>query len=560
MDPFDLQTLLSKGKSKTMGVPVLEADVTALYERLSNDDELDGESNSITNQKAFLKNYADEHGFTNCRHYTDDGYSGGNFERPGWKQLIEDIDAGIVKTVLVKDLSRAGRNYLETGFYIEDYFVKRNVRFIAINNNIDSADPNSTEFAGILNVVNDFQLRDQSRKLRLCAQQRGKAGKPLATHCCYGYVKDPRNKDHWIPDPETADTVRRIFALAASGATQLQIAKTMAQDKRITPGYRQAQVYGKDVSDIPPYNWKTDMVRAVVQRKEYLGMTVNFKTSRPGIKKSGRKNPEEKQMIFPNTHEALVDAETWQAAQRIIRSQQDYIPKPAPVFNGLMYCGECGARMHLRRSSTNSKYDAYACSTHRHSAAYPVRLCSYNSIRVSVVSEIVKEVVRGVSRYAVIDEDGFRKQLEREANHSQAEKQKPLEKMLRAKEKRITELERLPKKLYEDYALGRITEERFMKLSADYEREEADVKGAIISLRDQIQEIRSSHDRTEQFIRLAREYRNCAESSDDMIRAFVDRIVVYKTDKDETGQQTRAIEVHLKFIGEFAIPNDRAEQ
>ena len=314
------------------------------------------------------------------------------------------------------------------------------------------------------------------------------------------------------------------------------------------------------VSDMPPYNWKTDMVRAVVQRKEYLGMTVNFKTSRPGIKKSGRKNPEEKQMIFPNTHEALVDTETWQAAQRIIHQKQDSLPKPAPVFNGLMYCGECGARMHLRRSSTNSKYDAYACSTHRHSVAYPVRLCSYNSIRVSTVSDIAKQIVQDVSRYAVIDEDGFRKQLEREANHSQAEKQRPLEKTIRAKEKRIAELERLLKKLYEDYALGRISEERFMKLSADYEREEADVKEAIISLRNNIQEIRSSHDRTEQFIRLAREYRNCAEVTDDMIRAFVDKIVVHRTGKDENGQQTRAIEVHLKFIGQFIFPNDRAEQ
>ena len=265
-------------------------------------------------------------------------------------------------------------------------------------------------------------------------------------------------------------------------------------------------------------------------------------------------------MIFPNTHEALVDAETWQAAQQIIHQKQDSLPKPAPVFNGLMYCGECGARMHLRRCNADGRYDAYACSTHRHSAAYPERLCSYNSIRVSVVSEIVKEVVRGVSRYAVIDEDGFRKQLEREANHSQTEKQRPLEKMLRAKEKRIAELERLLKKLYEDYALGRISEERLMKLSADYEREEADVKGAIISLRDQIQEIRSSHDRTEQFIQLARKYRNCAEGSDDMIRAFVDRIVVHRKDKDENGQQTRSIEVHLKFIGKFDIPQDKAEQ
>lgn len=201
--------------------------ITALYERLSRDDEQEGESNSITNQKSLLQAYAQEKGFTNCRHYTDDGYSGGNFDRPGWQQLLADIEAGMVKTVLVKDMSRVGRNYVETGFYTEVYFARMGVRFIAINNNIDNDNPDSTEFAGILNIMNDWYLRDVSRKIRSAAQQKGKSGKPLTTNPCFGYVKDPNDKNHWLIDPEAADTVRRVFELAASGMSQLKICRTM---------------------------------------------------------------------------------------------------------------------------------------------------------------------------------------------------------------------------------------------------------------------------------------------------------------------------------------------
>ena len=211
--------------------------ITALYERLSRDDDQQGDSNSIVNQKNLLEAYARDNGFTNCRHYTDDGYSGGNFDRPGWQQLLADIEAGIVKTVLVKDMSRVGRNYVETGFYTEVYFGRMGVRFIAINNNIDNNNSDSTEFAGILNIMNDWYLRDISRKIRSAAQQKGKSGKPLAVNPCFGYMKDPEDKNHWLIDPEAADTVRRIFELAASSMSQLNICRTMVNERRVTPGY-----------------------------------------------------------------------------------------------------------------------------------------------------------------------------------------------------------------------------------------------------------------------------------------------------------------------------------
>ena len=271
-----------KAKSRSTAAPV-----TALYERLSRDDEQEGESNSVTNQKTLLEAYARENGFTNCRHYTDDGYSGGTFDRPGWQQLLTDIEDGIVKTVLVKDMSRVGRNYVETGFYTEVYFAKMGVRFIAINNGIDNDNPESTEFAGILNIMNDWYLRDQSRKLRCFAQQKGCSGKNLTNNPCFGYVKDPNDKNHWLVDPEAADTVRRIYELAAAGVSQLNICRTMVKERRVTPGYYRAQRepngFGGQFSQQQPYHWAKRIIQQIVRRREYLGETVNFKTFYPDL-------------------------------------------------------------------------------------------------------------------------------------------------------------------------------------------------------------------------------------------------------------------------------------
>ncbi len=534
--------------------------ITALYERLSRDDDIEGESNSITNQKSFLEAYAQEHGFTNCRHYTDDGYSGGDFNRPGWQQMIADIEAGIVKTVLVKDMSRVGRNYVETGFYTEVYFAKMGVHFIAINNSIDNANPDSTEFAGILNIMNDWYLRDQSKKVRLAAQQKGRSGKPLSYNPCFGYVKDPVDKNHWIVDPMAAETVRRIFALAASGASQMQICRTMVKEQRVTPGYYHARQspngYGRQYADYPPYHWSRGIVRSIVCRREYLGETVNFRTSRPEYRAKMIYLPPEKQMIFPNTHEAIVDPQTWQAAQCIFHPEMSNASTGIPcVFTGLMICGECGVPMAFHRYGSHNQANEYICRTHKKSAGYDQRLCTHNAIRVSVIYEIVKDVIRTVSRYAIMDEDSFRHRLEKEVNFlSRPYNQKRLAKQIRSKKKRIAELEHLLKKLYEDYALGRITEDRFDKLSAAYEEEEATLRENLAMEQDQQREVQADAERTEQFLALAKKYRDCTEVTDEMIRAFVDKIVVHRTLRPAPGQRTRQIEVHLNFIGQFSIP------
>jgi len=559
---FDLIEQKNGRKSRASAKADVEP-ITALYERLSRDDEQEGESNSITNQKSLLQAYAQERGFTNCRHYTDDGYSGGNFDRPGWQQLLADIEAGIVKTVLVKDMSRVGRNYVETGFYTEVYFGRMGVRFIAINNNIDNDNPDSTEFAGILNIMNDWYLRDISRKIRSAAQQKGKSGKPLTVNPCFGYIKDPNDKNHWLIDPEAADTVRRIFELAASGKSQLSICRTLVQEKRVTPGYYRFQHspdgVGKQHTNRQPYNWDTRMLSKLVQRREYMGDTVNFKTCVTEYRGKRVSVPAEEQLVFPGTHEAIVDEETWQAAQQIFHPEMASAPGKSCALKGLMVCGECGVPMKFHRMTGHEECNDFVCRTHQKSAAYEERLCTHNSIRVTVIREIVQDTLRTVNCYAIADEEGFRRRLAREAATYQPDDRKQLTKQIREKEKHIARLEHLLKKLYEDYALGHIPEERFDRLSAQYEQEEAALKAELADDQARLNEVQTASAQTDKYLALARKYRDCTEVTDDMILAFVEKIVVYRTIRPAKGQRTRQIEVHLNYIGQFPIPTEGME-
>ena len=559
---FDLIEQKNGRKSRASAKVDVEP-ITALYERLSRDDEQEGESNSITNQKSLLQAYAQERGFTNCRHYTDDGYSGGNFDRPGWQQLLADIEAGIVKTVLVKDMSRVGRNYVETGFYTEVYFARMGVRFIAINNNIDNDNPDSTEFAGILNIMNDWYLRDISRKIRSAAQQKGKSGKPLTVNPCFGYIKDPNDKNRWLIDPEAADTVRQIFELAASGKSQLSICRTLVQEKRVTPGYYRFQHspdgVGKQHTNRQPYNWDTQMLTKLVQRREYMGDTVNFKTCVTEYRGKRVSVPAEEQLVFSGTHEAIVNEETWQAAQQIFHPEMASAPGKSCALKGLMVCGECGVPMKFHRMTGHEECNDFVCRTHQKSAAYEERLCTHNSIRVTVIREIVRDTLRTVNRYAIADEEGFRRRLAQEAAAYQPDDRKQLAKQIREKEKHIARLEHLLKKLYEDYALGHIPEERFDRLSAQYEQEEATLKVELADDQVRLNEVQTASAQTDKYLALARKYRDCTEVTDDMILAFVEKIVVYRTIRPAKGQSTRQIEVHLNYIGQFPIPTEGME-
>ena len=297
-----------------------EEKITALYERLSRDDDNAGDSNSIVNQKKYLESYAQQRGYTNCRHYTDDGWSGGNFERPAWKQLVADIEAGKVAHVIVKDMSRAGRDYLQTGFYTEVFFRQHGVHFVAIANGVDSDDQNSNEFAPFLNIMNEWYLRDLSRKQKTAIRVKGESGKPTTNCAIYGYKKDPENKYHWLIDEEAAAVVRRIFQLTIEGKGPYDIARILFDDKIDTPAVyfgKQNKGVWKSKEEFPnPYNWSGYIVGQILSKPEYMGHTVNFRSHKQSYKdKNAVMNPKEDWLIFENTHEAIVDAETWELAQ-----------------------------------------------------------------------------------------------------------------------------------------------------------------------------------------------------------------------------------------------------
>ena len=326
--------------------------ITALYERLSNDDKLLGESNSIVNQKAMLENYAKQNNFKNIRHYTDDGYSGGNFERPDWKRLVSDIQAGKVGTVIVKDMSRVGRDYLQTGFYTEVLFKQQGVRFIAVSNGVDSTDASSSEFAPFLNIMNEWYLRDCSRKLKAAYRTKGNSGKHTTSHPPYGYKKSPEDKNQWIIDEESAKVVKRIFSLCIGGYGCGQIAKILMKDKVETPSYYWGKqgigAWQSKYDANRPYDWTTDSVARILERIEYLGHTVNFKTFRQDYKNNKMQhNPKENWKIFENTHEAIIDKETWELAQKLRGTprKHDYQIGANPL-TGLLFCADCGAKLY----------------------------------------------------------------------------------------------------------------------------------------------------------------------------------------------------------------------
>ena len=339
-----------------MGVKQTESRITALYERLSRDDDNAGDSNSIVNQKKYLESYAQQRGYTNCRHYTDDGWCGGNFERPAWKQLIADIETGKVAHVIVKDMSRAGRDYLQTGFYTEVFFRQHGVHFVAIANSVDSVDQNSNEFAPFLNIMNEWYLRDLSRKQKTAIRVKGESGKPTTNCAIYGYKKDPENKYHWLIDEEAAAVVRRIFQLTIEGKGPYDIARILFDDKIDTPAVyfgRQNKGLWKGKEEFPnPYNWSGYIVGQILSKPEYMGHTVNFRSCKQSYKdKNAVMNPKEDWLIFENTHEAIVDAETWELAQKLRKTprRHDTLGEANPL-TGLVFCADCGAKM--RRTPT----------------------------------------------------------------------------------------------------------------------------------------------------------------------------------------------------------------
>ncbi len=542
---------------------------TALYERLSRDDDTFGDSVSIAHQKAYLRKYADEHGFANCHDYTDDGWSGGTFDRPAWNQMIADIEAGKVGTVIVKDMSRVGRDHLQTGFYTEIYFARNGVHFMAIDSRVDNARSDSNEFAPILNVFNEMYLYDQSRKVKIGFHAKGTSGKPLMSTPNFGYLKDPEGKCRWIIDPAAAETVRRIFELAAAGNNPNRIAVMLREEQRMTPGAYFAErgqlnrCHPK--KNASAYAWSRSTVVSLLQAREYLGETVNFKTAKASYKAKRMATSKDEQLIFTGTHEAIIDPETWEKAQQMLnrRARPHAAPCNSP-WREKVICARCGAPMyntHYTAKLANGKeypYDLFTCSTHHNAINKAESPCSANTFSAKALRALLTDTIRTVSRYALENEDDFLQRLHSDTARP-SDDVKPVKKHIAALERRASELNRLLKKLYEDYALDRIPESRYDALSAEYEAELSRTEEAIAAEKQRLEQILATQDNAERFLELARKFRDCAEFTDEQLSLFTDRVIVHETVKDGDGERSRRIEILLSFIGAFHIPDEPVE-
>lgn len=547
-----------------MAAKQAEGKITALYERLSRDDELTGDSNSIINQKKYLESYAQQQGYGNVVHYTDDGYSGGNFDRPAWKRLITDIEAGKVAHVIVKDMSRAGRDYLQTGFYTEVFFRRHGVHFVAIANNVDSDDQNSNEFAPFLNIMNEWYLRDLSRKQRTAIRVKGESGKPTTNCAIYGYKKDPENKHHWLIDEEAAAVVRRIFRLTIEGNGPYEIARILFDDHVETPAVyfgKQKKGIWKSKEEFPnPYNWSGFIVGKILSKPEYMGHTVNFRSHKESYKdKNAVMNPKEEWLIFENTHEAIVDKETWELAQKLRKTprRHDTLGEANPL-TGLLFCADCGAKMYNQRSrggTANNPYpsDVFDCSTYKLAHQKRTSSCCGHYITTKALRTLILETIRTVSTFAIANQDEFMEKVRSASQIRQAEAAKETKRKLNKDRKRITELDNIIKKLYESFAVGRISDERFDSLLAEYEMEQKGLTASVSEAEQRLSCFEEDTDRAERFFSLAKKYTDFSELTTTMINEFIDKIIVHAPEKID-GDRVQEVEIYLKFIGRFDLP------
>ena len=550
-----------------------ENKITALYERLSKDDDLLGESNSIINQKAMLENYAKQNGFKNIRHYTDDGYSGGNFDRPDWKRMVTDIQAGLIGTVIVKDMSRVGRDYLQTGFYTEVLFKQQGVRFIAVSNGVDSTDATSSEFAPFLNIMNEWYLRDCSRKQRASYKLRGNAGKHTTNNVPYGYKKSPEDKNQWIIDEEVAPVVRRIYQLCIEGYGIGQIAKILRNDKIEKPSY---YFYRKGIgnwhtrADVDrPYDWNMQTIGDMIARPEYIGHTVNFRTYSSDYKeRKVIKNPKDDWKIFENTHEPIVDNETWELAQKLRGTprRHDFADTPNPL-TGILFCADCGAKLYnntekaraMREGKTPDPQtgyynsDHYDCKNYKLSRVREKTTCTTHYINTNSLIRLILETLKLVSEYAIANKEEFAQKVRDLSMQKQFESLKEQKALLAKKEKRYNELKGLVKKLYESYATEKISEKNFEMLSADYEAEQESLETEMQELQLQIDVYNENTDKSEQFLEVAKKYTDFSVLTAPMLNEFIEKIVVHSPVWNE-GERTQEIEFYFNFIGKFDIP------
>ena len=531
--------------------------ITALYPRLSHEDELQGESNSISNQKRILETYAKQNGFTNLCWYTDDGYSGANFQRPGFQAMLADIEAGKVGTVIVKDMSRLGRNYLQVGMYTEMLFPQKGVRFIAINDGVDSA-MGDNDFTPLRNLFNEWMVRDTSKKIKAVKKAKGMSGKPVTSKPVYGYLMD--EDENFIIDEEAAPVVKQIYQLCLAGNGPTKIARMLTEQQIPTPGTLEYRRTGSTRRYHPGYEckWATNTVVHLLENREYTGCLVNFKTEKPSYKlKHSIENPPEKQAVFENHHEPIIDRETWERVQEL-RKQRKRPNRYDEVglFSGILFCADCGSVMYQQRYQTDKrKQDCYICGSYKKRTAD----CTAHFIRTDLLTAGVLSNLRKVTSYAAKHEARFMKLLIEQNEDGDRRRNAAKKKELETAEKRISELSAIFKRLYEDSVTGRISDERFTELSADYEAEQKELKERAARLREELSKAQEATANAEKFMNVVRRHTTIEELTPTLLREFVEKIVVHESvalDGKRRGKLRRQeIEIYYSFVGKVELPD-----
>jgi len=536
--------------------------ITALYCRLSRDDGMDGDSNSVANQKKLMQKYAKENGFGNTRFYVDDGYTGTNFNRPGFQKMLEDIEMGYISTIIVKDMSRLGRDYLQVGYYTDTYFPDRNIRFIAINDCVDSAD-GENELAPFRNVMNEMYARDISRKVRSSHRIRGNSGEPLSQPP-YGYMKSPDNKKRWVIDPEAAQIVRDVFRMCLEGKGNETIARILQEREVLVPmAYWQSKGLdrGGKKTQPNPYKWSKSTIAKMLAQQEYCGDVINFKTYSKSFKNKARiPNPEENWAIFKGVHEPIIDRETFELVQELVGKTKRRSTKEKNgeknMFSDLLYCADCGSKLWYHVKQDKELIHYFSCSNYRGDRG----TCDKTHyLRADSIYQVVMLELRRLARFLEDDEEAFAEMLAQKTNAQMRTEERLLQDTLQKAIVRNEEVAKLYERVYEDNVSGKVTDEWFMQLSHKYEVERMELKEKIRTTREALDNLSSIQRGQEQFVAAVRKFMEMKMITAPLLRELIDHIDVYHIE-GRGKNRTQRIKIHYRFIGYIEIPQATFER
>ena len=528
-------------------------DITALYCRLSRDDEQIGDSNSIVHQKDILTKYAKDHGFVNCEFYVDDGFSGTNFNRPDFQRLMADAEEGKISTVIVKDMSGFGRDYIMVGYYTEIYFSNLDIRFIAINDNVDSSIQTENDLTPFKNVFNEWYAKDTSKKIRAVFKAKGNSGKHLTTNPPFGYIKDPNDKDKWIIDEEAAGTVRRIFQMFVDGVRMPEIARKLTEEKVETPQlyniHRDRSIH--KLSEYPEI-WSVGTIKNMLDQVAYVGHTVNFQTAKKSYKnKKQVRLPKEGWVIYRNTQEAIIDEKTFETVQQMRNVKRAYTKFNEPnMFSGLLFCADCGNRLTIQRIAKHREADNFSCATYRKKKK---GLCSSHRILVSELTEVVKSDLQKVCEYVFLHEkeftDAYLSGSKKETEKFQSKTKSEIKRLSDRQEK----IGKIIRKLYEDNVSGRITDERFDFLAKSYEDEGNDLKQKTIELQNALTASVQDEEKLSKFLKIVKAYTEIQELTPEILNSFIEKIYIGETEQYDS-RKMQDVEIIYKFVGAINLP------